>query len=266
VVEGLDVSEWQGSIDWAAVRNSGRAFAFIRASDGLGHTDGTFASNWPSARAAGVTRGAYQYFRPSEDPVAQADLFLQLMGPPLPGDLPPALDVEITGGLAAPDLRAAVDAWSSRIGSALGRPPIVYASPGFWSQVGGGADADPLWEADWTSGCPSLPSSWSAWTFWQYSDAGSVEGISGTTDLDRFNGSLSSLRAFAAAAGSSAMNPSLPVPPTTCPSGDGLYCGGDGVLGISSSLYGCAAGALTLIQACPNGCKWMPAGVDDACQ
>ncbi|HLK38845.1 MAG TPA: GH25 family lysozyme [Polyangiaceae bacterium] len=280
-VEGLDVSEWQGTIDWNAVRQSGHAFAFIRVSDGLGHPDATFEANWPAVRAAGLLRAAYQYFRPGEDAVAQADLLLERSGPALAGDLPPALDVETTGGLSPTDLRTAVDAWSARIQEKLGRRPLVYVSPGFGSALAGDSEADPLWEADWTSGCPSVVASFGAWTFWQYSDMGAVAGINAATDLDRYRGSWSDLVVFANAAGSArspassdgsdagsspSPDPVLPLPPTACPSGDGLYCGGDGVLGIARSLYGCAGGALTLIEECPNGCQPMPAGVNDACR
>ena len=73
MLEGIDVSAYQGAIDWRAVARAGKKFAFIRVSDGAAYTDPRFASNWAGARAAGLTRGAYQFFRPTESPLAQAD-------------------------------------------------------------------------------------------------------------------------------------------------------------------------------------------------
>ena len=73
VVQGIDVSEFQGSINWTAVKNAGIKFAFIRVSDGT-YQDPNFASNWAGAKAAGILRGAYQFFRASDNPQARAYL------------------------------------------------------------------------------------------------------------------------------------------------------------------------------------------------
>ncbi|HWL88384.1 MAG TPA: GH25 family lysozyme, partial [Polyangiaceae bacterium] len=97
-VEGIDVSEFQGNINWNSVKASGRSFAFIRASDGTGHLDPTFAGNWGAARSAGLLRSVYQFFRPTEDANAQADLVLQKLAADGAGELPPMLDVEVTDG------------------------------------------------------------------------------------------------------------------------------------------------------------------------
>src|SRR5512138_1663344 len=74
VVHGMDVSKYETSIDWPSAKDAGIAFAFIRVSDGLQYRDPKFATYWEGARAAGVMRGAYQFFRPAQDPIAQADL------------------------------------------------------------------------------------------------------------------------------------------------------------------------------------------------
>src|SRR4051812_18132772 len=79
-VYGIVVSEFQGNINWAQVKAAGKAFAIIRVSDGTGHLDPFFAQNWAGAKAAGLIRGAYQFFEPGGDPVAQANLLLQHMG------------------------------------------------------------------------------------------------------------------------------------------------------------------------------------------
>jgi GH25 family lysozyme M1 (1,4-beta-N-acetylmuramidase) len=194
-VEGLDVSEYQGSVDWHAVRGSGRAFAFIRVSDGTGHVDATFAANWPAAKAAGVTRGVYQFFRASEDGTAQADILLQHLGSDL-GEIAPVADVEVTDGVGAGTLDAHLAQWVSRIQSATGKTPIIYTSPGLWPSLSGSSQfsGESLWVADWGASCPTLPGPWSAFHFWQYADNGGVPGISGAVDLDRFNGTLAQLQ------------------------------------------------------------------------
>ena len=195
-VEGIDVSKWDGSIDWNAVKSSGKAFAFIRVSDGTNYPDATFTTNWKNAKAAGVYRGVYQYFEANQDPTAQAQLLLNALGSDL-GELPAVVDVEVTDGESASTIRSRLDTWSSVVSQGTGRTPIVYVSPGFWPSVGGGKESDDLWVANWGVSCPSLPSAWSSWVFWQYSSTGSVPGIGSAVDLSYWNGSLADLKAYA---------------------------------------------------------------------
>jgi len=133
-VQGVDVSKWDGTIDWTSVKSAGNAFAFIRVSDGLNSPDSYFASNWKNAKAAGVYRGVYQYFEADQDPTAQANLVLSNLGSDL-GELPAVVDVEVTDGESAATIRAAVNTWSSVIAKGTGRTPVVYVSPGFWPSV-----------------------------------------------------------------------------------------------------------------------------------
>jgi lysozyme len=100
-VAGIDVSRWQGEIAWNDVAEAGIDFAFVRVSDGLHHIDADFANNWAGTQENGIARGAYQFFRPNLDAFAQAELLLERMGPLEDGDLPPVIDVEVTGGLPA---------------------------------------------------------------------------------------------------------------------------------------------------------------------
>jgi lysozyme len=207
-VRGMDVSYYDTVADWNAAHASGIDFAFVRATDGTQYLDPDFATYWAGAKAAGVIRGAYQFFRPAEDPIAQADLLLHQIGTIEPGDLPPVLDVEVSGGLAPDAVAAAVSAWVAHVGAAIGRPPIVYAGLYSWPTLTGGEDmtTSPLWVAQYTTApCPDIPRPWTQWTFWQDSATGSSPGVagSGTLDLDVFAGTLDDLRAFAAAPPSS---------------------------------------------------------------
>ncbi len=107
---GIDVSYHQDTIDWRRVRRADVRFAFIRVSDGLTVEDPRFGPNWDGARKAGILRGAYQFFRPEESANAQADLLIAAIARD-PGELPPVLDVEVTGGRSPAKLEAANTLW-----------------------------------------------------------------------------------------------------------------------------------------------------------
>lgn len=212
-IEGVDVSYYQPQINWLAAKKSGISFAFLRVSDGAGFADPEFPGSWPAAGQAGIVRGPYQFFRPGEDPIAQADLLiatLQKQGGLHPGDLPPVLDIEVTDGVPLATVRARMHRWLDRVEAAFARRPLIYTSPGFWDGLG--ADAAfakyPLWVAHWDTPCPGVPGAWSAWTFWQTTDRAEIPGIPGAVDRDRFNGTLADLRAFTGAA-----DPSSPAKP-----------------------------------------------------
>jgi lysozyme len=193
-LSGIDVSHYQGTIDWNQVRSVGTQFAFIKALEGITSTDPEFQANWKGAKAAGLTCGAYHFFLARDDPREQADAFLSIYQPS-PGDLPPALDIETTDGQSTSDVVQGIQAWLSAVEAKVGAPPILYTGPSFWKSLGaeqfGGY---PLWIADYGVTTPTVPAGWTGWTFWQYSQSGSVAGVSGTVDLDYFQGSLEDLQ------------------------------------------------------------------------
>lgn len=200
VVEGLDASKYEGSVDWAKVAASGIGFAIARVSDGLNYPDATFDTNWAGIKAAGMVRGSYQYFEPAQDPVAQADMVLNHVGTLGPGDLPPVIDVETMGGVSASAVMAGVDKWLSTIETATGRRALVYVSPSFWDGLGDPTATADLWIANWGVSCPSVPAAWSGWKFWQYTATGAVSGVPvSQVDLDRFNGTTAELLAYTGA-------------------------------------------------------------------
>lgn len=198
MLDGIDVSKWQGAIDWTAVAADGIDFAFIRVSDGLYYQDAYFQANWSEAKANGIVRGVYQFFRSDEDPVAQAQYLLDEMGPLEPGDLPPVCDVETADGQSAATIADRVQTWLDVVEGALGVKPLIYTSPGVWgSIVNSGAFSDyPLWVAHWGASCPTMPTGWTDWVVWQTSDNGSIAGISGDVDTNKFNGGMAALQAF----------------------------------------------------------------------
>jgi lysozyme len=199
-IRGIDVSYHQGAIDWNLVKNDGVDFAFIRVSDGAGFHDPKFETNWTDSQAAGVIRGAYQFFRPAQDIDEQAQLMITSLTAFSPGDLPPVLDVEVTGDLPAETIAARARDWVDKVHRATGTNPIIYTGKYFWrDEVGSPPEFSPhpLWIAQYTKLCPTLPMPWTSWTFWQQTDKGTVAGISGAVDGDQFNGTLDELRALA---------------------------------------------------------------------
>jgi GH25 family lysozyme M1 (1,4-beta-N-acetylmuramidase) len=199
-IEGIDVSHWQGTIDWPAVAAAGKLFAYIKASEGISFVDADFAANHAQAKAAGLYVGAYHYARPDAtagDAVAEADHFIDT-AQPAAGELLPVLDLEDDGGLSTAALQDWVQAYLGRIHERLGVRGVIYVSPNFWKTDMGDttwfatAGYPVLWIAHWTdAGAPSVPAAnWAGngWTFWQYTSNGTVPGISGRVDLDRYAG------------------------------------------------------------------------------
>lgn len=238
--KGIDVSEHNGHVDWAEVKASGRTFAFARVSDGLDYVDTEFAANWAGMKAAGLVRGAYQYFRPGQDPVQQANLLLSKIGTLGPGDLPPVIDVETANGQSGTTVVNGVRAWVDRVKAQTGRDPIIYAAAGFWDTLPSTAQFAPypLWVANYGQQCPYLPGTWTKWSFWQSSESGSVPGVSGAVDLNHWNGTLEELLALASGA--------APLGPG-CTSDDHCHHGAPGAATVCANT-GAAAGH------CIDGC------------
>ena len=264
-IAGIDVSRWQGRIDWDAIATSHTEFAFIRVSDGLGYPDGEYARNWSEARRVGIVRGTYQYFRASQDPIAQANLLLSAMGALSADDLPPVLDLETLDGQSAAVAYQRAVQWLDHVAAATGRTPIVYTGYYFFRDSLGNPDLGgyPLWIAQYGPTCPRIPDRWYRWDFHQTSDSGRVAGIPGNVDTNVFNGDLAALLAFAGGAAP----PPRPTPPpsSTCPYGEGLYCGQASLGQEPGHLYRCTGGSYQLVEACPSGCTVAPPGQPDAC-
>ena|SRR5947209_3641591 len=193
---GIDVSHYQGTVNWPAVRQAGIEFPFAKATDGLTYTDPQLAANWPAMKSAGLLRGAYHFFEPSDDGAEQAKFFLETVQL-APGDLPPALDVETAGGSSA-TLWAGVETWLQTVAAATGVQPFLYVDPNFANdnQAPASLAAYPLWIADYGVAQPTLPLGWTDWLIWQHSESGTVAGVTGTVDLDLLNGPIVKLVAL----------------------------------------------------------------------
>ncbi|HZV01803.1 MAG TPA: GH25 family lysozyme [Planctomycetota bacterium] len=200
LAHGIDVSQYDGALDWSKIAASGVTFAIARVSDGLNYPDPYFAKNWSGMKANGVIRGVYQFFRPEQSAVAQADLLLKATTFE-PGDLPPFLDFEVTDNQSAATMTAGIAAWCREIQSRTGLTPLIYTSHRVWTGIGVSAPAGvQLWVSNWGVASPAMPSAWSDWTFWQYTNTSTAPGAP-NADSDVFNGTVAQLQAFAASHG-----------------------------------------------------------------
>jgi len=204
--QGIDVSSYQPQIDWAKVAADGVSFAFVKATEGTSHCSATFPAQWNGARAAGLLRGAYHFFRVAAG-TAQIDSFVDVLAESGDlGDLPPVLDVEWQrmqaplAGVAPEAFADAVEACVDRLASLTRRRPLVYTAPGFWPLLpmrGTLAAKSDLWLAKYgPEPAPGACPPWPRWAFWQYTDRRNVPGI-GQDDANVFCGSLDELRAYA---------------------------------------------------------------------
>ena len=191
---GVQVSYRQGTIDWNAAAASGIRFAFAEVSEG-NFADPAFDQNYAGIKAAGLGRGAYVVFHPNLDPTAQTTLLLQKIGPPMAGDLPPLLDVEVTDGQSSATIVAGIQTWLTAVRNATGRSPIILTSAAFWNgavEESSNLAANPLWIASFGRSCPVVPNAWQNWKFWLRS-RGVVAGIVILVDQAEFNGTLADL-------------------------------------------------------------------------
>jgi len=196
-VEGFDVSDYQYT-DWDRVRAqaTNHKFAFLRVSAGLVRVDKRFAFDWPGAKRAGLIRGAYQYFKPSQSAVAQADLFLRRLreeGGLEAGDLSPVIDVETTNDMPPETVTCRVKTWLARVERATGRIPIIYTAER-WGFLFPSNEFRryPLWVANYVGTpsvtCPRMPDPWQKWQIWQWSESGRIPGVFTNANRDDDDG------------------------------------------------------------------------------
>ena len=197
-VKGLDVYHLDNggkTIDWAAVKNAGASFAFVKATESTNFTDSSFQTNWDGLKAAGMYRGAYHFFHSDVDPAAQATYFLSVVGKVEAGDML-VLDLESPNGQTQATILSHALTFMQNVENATGTKPILYTSPAFLSNFGG-LGAYPLWVANYGVSCPDVPAAWKTYEFWQSTGTGSFPPITGDVDLDTFNGTLADLQTFA---------------------------------------------------------------------
>ncbi|MBE5767322.1 MAG: LysM peptidoglycan-binding domain-containing protein [Clostridiales bacterium] len=189
IYEGIDVSQFQGNINFAQVKAAGIRAVYIRASLGANYVDPNFIRNYTGAKAQGLLVGLYHYMtaKTTAEAESQARFFLNTIGNRT-YDLKLALDYGGDRGLTTEEKNANAEAFLALIARTTGKTPILYSSASdagdIWSQRI--ASQYPLWIADYYTPLPEYNSKWTGWVGFQYTDKGSVSGINGNVNRDRF--------------------------------------------------------------------------------
>jgi lysozyme len=190
-LHGIDVSYYQGRIDWQQVKKMEDddvrvSFAFIKATEGLLIVDPYFQRNWREAPKAGIKVGAYHFFRPRKKGLWQANFFLQTISIEK-GDLPPVVDIEGLDGVSPDQMRKELNAFLVQVEEKTKVKPIIYSGLKFYQNyLQGYYDSYIFWVAHYHQPKLRLPSK--EWTFWQHSDKARVNGINHKVDFNVFNG------------------------------------------------------------------------------
>jgi lysozyme len=197
-VNGIDISHWTPVTSWQEVKATGIGFVIMKASDGSIGVDPSFKSNWAACDQWKIKRGAYHFFHPDQDPIAQAKHFLGLVLPISIADFPLILDFENHGGVNPNQQIVSALSFLNQVEVATNQTPIIYCSPGFINDIGNppAFSRFPLWVANYEVTAPSVPKPWSNWKMWQKASNGKCPGITGDVDLNIFNGNLSQLSSF----------------------------------------------------------------------
>jgi len=201
-IHGIDVSKYQGNIDWNAVRASGVRFAWIKATEGGDYADEKFQQNWEGAKEAGIPRGAYHFAYWCRSGEEQAAWFLKNV-PNDPDALPPVLDVEWNAQSKTcpghPPRDVAIAQMKTILAAmerAYGKKPVIYTSVDFHRDVMVGEFTEyPIWVRS-VKYYPSVKYGNRQWHFWQHTAEGQVAGINGYVDRNCFNGTAAEWRAW----------------------------------------------------------------------
>lgn len=195
---GVDVSHFQGNVDFAKLKSGGQRFVSIKATQGTHYSSANYyTDNIAKARGAGLVSGGYHFYSGTLDGTEQANYFLKTADLQK-GDLLPMLDLEGEGGASADQVVKGALAWVDTVEKATGRKPFLYTTASFFAKIGNpkGFEDCPLWIANYGVTKPKLPVGWTLYTIWQYSQSGTVSGITGDVDMDNFNGSAATLDKF----------------------------------------------------------------------
>jgi GH25 family lysozyme M1 (1,4-beta-N-acetylmuramidase) len=218
---GLDVSSWQGNVDWAAVAANGARFAYVKATESTTYVNPYFTQQYVGAYQVGLVRGAYHFALPDRSAgAAQADWFADHGGAWSADNqtLPGALDIEYNPygptcyGLNQAAMVSWLTSFINQYRARTGRWAVIYTSTSWWQQCTGNyagfGASNPLWIASWSSNVGPLPAGWSTYAFWQWSN----QPVQFPGDQDVFNGSQDGLVTLANNA-----PPPLPPPPPPPP-------------------------------------------------
>ncbi|UFH35691.1 glycoside hydrolase family 25 protein [Flavobacterium acetivorans] len=193
---GLDVSEYQGEVNWSAVDSLENKypidFVFVRATVGNDRLDRKFKENWLGAKKQQLIRGAYHYYRPNENSLEQAELFIKTVSLQK-GDLPPVLDIEkLPENQSIERLKLGLRRWLQAVEAHYKVKPIIYTGESYYDDFLKDEFSDYLfWIANYNFYREKMDEDW---LFWQFTEKASVSGIKGNVDVNIYNGDLQQLQ------------------------------------------------------------------------
>jgi lysozyme len=193
---GLDVSEYQGKISWIDVDTVENKypvhFVFIRATVGIDRLDKQFDENWLGAKKSNLIRGAYHYYRPNENSLEQAALFIKTVSLEK-GDLPPVLDIErLPENQSVDRLKIGLKRWLRAVEAHYKVKPIIYTGERYYDDFLKEEFSDYLfWIANYNFYRENIQEDW---LFWQFTEKASVSGIKGNVDVNIYNGDVQQLQ------------------------------------------------------------------------
>ncbi|AXJ11439.1 hypothetical protein CFN17_18860 [Arthrobacter sp. PM3] len=214
---GLDVSSWQGSVNWSSVKANGARFAYVKATEGTSYVNGQFGPQYTGASSVGLLRGAYHFGRPDvSGGAAQAQFFVSNGGGWSPDGItmPPVLDIEDNPyaglnrcyGKTPAQMATWVRDFTQTVYRLTNKQAMIYTSYYFWRDCLGNtsefSQTNPLWLASYYTNAPAVPGGWPTYTVWQYAnayaDASQTVKATFPGDQNVFNGSSDLLRKLAA--------------------------------------------------------------------
>lgn len=187
---GLDVSQYQGAIDWKVIDSVESKFplhfVFIRATAGSNKVDSQFNTNWQATRNHHLIRGAYHYYRPDESSLEQADNFIQTVQLQK-GDLPPILDIEqMPKNQSMSKMKLGLKRWLDRVEEHYKVKPIIYTGERYYEDfIKEDFPEYSFWVANYNFFEENIKDDW---LFWQFTEKAQVKGIYEKVDLNIFNG------------------------------------------------------------------------------
>lgn len=193
IYQGIDVSEWQGNIDFQAVRDAGIEAVYIRSSEGNDYVDHYFEANYSKAREAGLKVGFYHYVtaRTVEEGREEARFFARVISSK-EIDLRLAMDFESFGNLSVQEVNEISEAFLTTLEEVTGKEVVIYSDASNARDVFSRelAETYPIWVAEYFVQEPFDNGKWETWVGFQWTDRGRVSGISGSVDRDEFTNGI----------------------------------------------------------------------------
>ena len=190
---GIDVSHFQGDVNWEEVKAAKITFVYDKASEGNTFKDPDYDRNKEGAHQSDLAHGSYHFYTSDDDPIDQAEFFIGIIDYGV-GDMPPVLDLEdggIKGNVDQEKFQSDILKWLKYVESKLGVKPLIYTNHTFGDTYLTSKEFSEyqLWIAEYGVTTPIIPKIWSenGWLIWQRSERGTVEGAIGKVDHDLYN-------------------------------------------------------------------------------